>query len=834
MSTQHDDWRDDDLIEAPSGRPNIDMWGVVWRRKWLVVLGILVGSGMGYLYYAKAEKVYESVAELLIEDRRPQLPMTNRSDAELGSADLVRRDALATQMRVISSQKVIEDAVGVKRLDTLPSFARDSSALTTATIMDHLEVVMGGPDTARDANVLFVALRGADPADCKKALDAILESYDRFLATKYQESSVDALTLIQEAWKDLGEDREKLDAEYLKFLQDSPLVWRQKSGESIHEARLLEIDAERAKLDLNLVNRTSDLKALEGALEQGANREALTVAAYLGMPVGTRWFDSPQEEKVAQVEKQRDKLNELLFPLLLQEQLLRQDYGDDHPDVLAVRQQIEMTRQYFPDAQMTDEELNSLDLPDFISLYEQSLRQQIAELKYRESLLNEMFESERQQARQMLQVAMRDANYQAQIERNQEMHEAIAQRMKEIELLNAHADGGLITEVLSSPSEVAEPVEPKLFSVMAVAGVFGLMGGMALAYVVELADKSFRSPEEIRHRLGVPVVGHIPVLEIANGKASAVQEDEELARVDPIVCTLHRPKSRQAEAYRAVRTALYFSTRGGGHKVIQVTSPDPGDGKTTLAANLAVSIANSGKKTLLIDADFRRPRIHKIFGQDGGCGFSSVINGDAELPDAIQSTGIENLSIMPCGPKPSNPAELLTLPRVKELLDVLRDDFDFVMLDTPPVLVVTDPCAVAPRVDGVLMTIRISKNARPDAMRAAGVLSTLGANVLGVVVNGVGPRVAYGLGRGYSGYRYGGYKHYRYGSYGGESYADSSWHSGHGYGYGAYDAYYADDEPSPATARGNGSHDPFDEPIGAGADEAGVGRRGLFGWFRRS
>ena len=316
-------------------------------------------------------------------------------------------------------------------------------------------------------------------------------------------------------------------------------------------------------------------------------------------------------------------------------------------------------------------------------------------------------------------------------------------------------------------------------------------------------------------------------------KDAGVQEDEEAARVDPIVCTLHRPKSRQAEAYRAVRTALYFSIRGGGHKVIQVTSPDPGDGKTTLAANLAVSIADSGKKILLIDADFRRPRLHKIFAVDSDCGFSSVINGEAELPDAIQPTCVENLSVMPCGPKPSNPAELLTLPRVKELIDVLRDDFDFVILDTPPVLVVTDPCAVAPRVDGVLMTIRISKNARPDAVRAAGVLATLGANVLGIVVNGVGPRVVYGLGRGYSGYRYGGYKHYRYGTYGGEGYGDSSWHSGHGYGYGAYDAYYVEDEVSGSPSNGNGSQDDHEDAVTVGDGGPATGRRRLFGWFRR-
>jgi capsular exopolysaccharide synthesis family protein len=800
------------------------MWGLLWRRKWLVALGALVGLSMGYLYFARAEKIFESVAEILIEDRRPQLPTDNRNDFDNG-VEVVRRDALATQMRVIKSQTVIDDAIETDDLSSLPSFA-GASAL--ATIIKNLEAVKGGPDSERDANVLFIGLRGPDPKDCQQALKAILDSYDRFLKKEYKDVSLDTLTLISDAYRDLDQERATLDGKYRTFLENSPLVWRGDSGENIYEARILQIEAERADIQLRRAERTADLRALVKSADEGIDPDALAIAVYLGMPVGTRWFESPRDEAMAQIEKEQHRFNELVFPLLLQEQLLLQDYGVDHPKVQAVKQQIKMTQDLFPDLEARQQSLAESPPPDFVQLYVQSLKQQLDELGQREQILNELFETERANARNMLKVTLADAEFKAQIERNQKMFEALAQRMQEIELLRAYANGGLITKVLTAPGVSTDPVEPKLFSVMAIAGVLGLLAGFGLAYMVELADKSFRSPEEIRYRLGVPVVGHIPVLAPELDGSAVTSGDQASGRVDPIVCTLHRPKSRQAEAYRAVRTALYFSTRGGGHKVIQVTSPDPGDGKTTLAANLAVSIANSGKKILLIDADFRRPRIHRIFGQEAECGFSSVINGEAELPDAIQPTCVENLSIMPCGPKPSNPAELLTLPRVKELIDVLRDDYDFVMLDTPPVLVVTDPCAVAPRVDGVLLTIRISKNARPDAVRAAGVLSTLGAKVLGVVVNGVGPRVAYGLGRGYTGYRYGGYKHYRYGSYGGEGYGDASWHSGHGYGYGAYDAYYADDTPA-TTGNGNGTRS--DPEIAAAAGEGK--RRGMLGWFRR-
>jgi capsular exopolysaccharide synthesis family protein len=215
----------------------------------------------------------------------------------------------------------------------------------------------------------------------------------------------------------------------------------------------------------------------------------------------------------------------------------------------------------------------------------------------------------------------------------------------------------------------------------------------------------------------------------------------------------HRPSSVEAEAYRSVRTAVYFNTHGERRKIIQVTSPSMGDGKSTLIANLAVAIAQSGRSVILVDADLRRPRLHRVFGLPGRKGLAQVIEGDVELADTIRPSVVPNLSVLPCGTRPSNPAELLTLPRFADLLEELRDSYDFVLLDTPPLLAVSDPCIVAPRADGVLLTIRVSRNGRPAAERGRDLLSALRAQVFGVVVNGVGKQGAM------AGY---GYEHYHY------------------------------------------------------------------------
>jgi capsular exopolysaccharide synthesis family protein len=246
------------------------------------------------------------------------------------------------------------------------------------------------------------------------------------------------------------------------------------------------------------------------------------------------------------------------------------------------------------------------------------------------------------------------------------------------------------------------------------------------------------------------VVGYIPRL--SPQEETLRQIEAGTAQLDPLLFSYYQTKSMESEAYRGVRTALYFSTQGEGHKVIQVTSPNPGDGKSTLAANLAVSIAQSGKRTLLIDGDLRKPRVHKVFGIPAEVGLASVIVGEAEPGDAVQESAVPNLFLLPSGPIPPNPAELLTSQRFKELLALLREQYDFVIVDTPPLLAVTDPSVVAAQVDGVLLTIRRTKNDRPPAERARSILSTLGVNVIGVVINGADKRNdsgGYGYGYGY-------------------------------------------------------------------------------------
>jgi capsular exopolysaccharide synthesis family protein len=301
-----------------------------------------------------------------------------------------------------------------------------------------------------------------------------------------------------------------------------------------------------------------------------------------------------------------------------------------------------------------------------------------------------------------------------------------------------------------------------------------------LAILMDLADRSYRSPDEIVADLGKPILGHIPAMELQSLKKI-------VEAVDSSIIALHHSRGRIAEAFRSVRTCLFFSSRETELKVIQVTSPVPGDGKSTLSANLAVTMAQSGRRVLLLDADFRRPRQQKLFGIDAKIGMAQVLEGKAELEDATYVSCVANLSILPGGQHPSNPAELLSSSRFAELIEILREKYDIIVIDTPPVLAVSDPSVVAAIADGVVVTMRLRRNVRPLASRTFALLESVSANVLGVVVNGVSTEAAYG------GYGY---------SYSYNDYRDSYRYEGRSYGngrYGEYSAGYIEDKQNEAS-----------------------------------
>jgi polysaccharide biosynthesis transport protein len=730
MREQPDQIDPEPLESAPS-HSTLRPVQLAWKHKGLVSLGVVIGVVMGALYYVQAKPVYQSGAQVLVIKKRPEaLPMAG-NDARTP----VVEDYLATHQVLIKSPLIVSEAVREGKLGDLESFGGGQDA--TGKIIEALKITREVREN-QPTNILNITCRSPVSADCGVIVNAVIESYHKFLNRTYQNVSDDTARLITQARDILENKLSGTEDKYRKFRLDHPILWKNKEGVSVVQDRLQSIEAKRSGLLVRQSEIEGRIALFKKTIQEKRSREELL--AMVALSTG----------RLAAEAGKAPTAEDPLTALILQEQTLQEDYGPDYPQLKSVRKRIALLRG------QRDREGRSEDGPtaDPVKVHLSLLEREAEDARIGAEGLAKLLKNEQEEAKKLVNYENLDDSYRTEISRNQQLFESISKRLTEVNLLKDF--GGFECQSIS-PAVNGWKVAPKPIPIFVVAAFMGLLVGFGMAYLSEISDQSFRTPEEIRRHLGLPLIGHIPFFE---PKESAENAGPESPKINPILVAANRSKSREAEAYRVVRTSLFFSSRGGGHKVIQVTSPDVGDGKSTLAANLAVSIAQSGKAVLIIDCDFRRPRIHKLFDVKATRGLASVILGEAELADVIQASAVAGLSVLPCGPIPNNPAELLTQPRLKELLTHLREKYDFVVIDTPPLLAVTDPSVVAPHVDGIIMTVRISKNGRPHAQRAKEILATLGANVLGVVVNGIGRNAE---GYGYDKYHYGySYQSYEY------------------------------------------------------------------------
>ncbi|MGH8057964.1 MAG: CpsD/CapB family tyrosine-protein kinase, partial [Candidatus Entotheonellia bacterium] len=262
---------------------------------------------------------------------------------------------------------------------------------------------------------------------------------------------------------------------------------------------------------------------------------------------------------------------------------------------------------------------------------------------------------------------------------------------------------------------------------------------------------SLKSVDEVERVLGVPVFGTIPDFQPVVGPDTT-------ADVDPRLVVLCEPKSSAAEGYRTLRTNIQFAEPDKRIKTLVVTSPLASEGKTVSAANIAVVMSQLGQRTLLVDADQRRPTIHQLFHVPQEPGLSDVLIGAVSWREAVKATPVGDLFVLSCGRMPPNPAELLGSARMSQLLEEWGQEYDRILLDCPPMLAVTDPAMLASKCDKTLLVIRANQTPKEAAQRALGMLGTVHAAVMGIILNGIRVELGYGYRYGYSYYYY--HRHY--------------------------------------------------------------------------
>ena len=733
----------------------LDLIGFLRRRKSFVIVLGLLGVGVGYMMFQRQVPQYRSGSLVQVIHRNSD----PRVKSLLAEKDLTDADYVIKSPRTLGAAYKNH---GLSELASLRGLSEEDAVS-----------VIGGMLSTRNlsANVIELSATGGDPGDMRQIAQAASEEYVAAQRGNYKDASEELKELLTTAREEFLDKLKQAEQDYASFRENSRL---NTDGDNPFRARAKAAEAKVSSLELQKTELKAQLGQLEEAINRGGAREAVMLLVGKEASVNNASGAGSGVAELSALSDGSDSprtIAEALFPLMQKAALLELELGADHPKLKTIRMQIEMTRSHLQrmggmEAESRDSEAATtatpvIPPPDFLSVYLQSLREELLIIERQQKDLHVMAEQEDVKARELMQEEIEDSNRKNEMERLAKLFNETTMQISEIQV-NAGM-GGVIAQVLT-PARHGSLVYPVISKFLSMGGFLGAFAGLVLGYLVEVADRSFRKPEDIIREFGVPIVGHIPF--ITDDRLKTVPKN---AVIDKTAVSVHLPRSRPAEAYRAVRTAICFSAFGGTHRVIQVTSPAAGDGKSTLALNLAISLAKSGKRTILVEADFRRPRVHKLTGVSNSTGFVDVLRGEAELNDAIQDTEVSDFFVLPCGSRPKDPAELLIKAEFEQALEVLRDRYDYVIIDTPPVLAVTDPSGIAARVDGVLVCIRLSRHTRELGRRTFEQLRDVGATIAGVVINGVDERDAYGYGN----YRYSDYKYYynNY-KYGGAGYSN--------------------------------------------------------------
>jgi capsular exopolysaccharide synthesis family protein len=376
-----------------------------------------------------------------------------------------------------------------------------------------------------------------------------------------------------------------------------------------------------------------------------------------------------------------------------------------------------------------------------------SLRNQYKLALARERSLKASMENQKQESLELNKKAIQYRVLQRQAESSKHMYDLLIQRFKETSLVEEMKTGNI--RIIDQAQAPSSPFSPDVRRGVLLSVVLGLFLGVGLAFLLEYLDNTIKFPEEIKDHLGLSYIGMIPAFDVR----------EKLEGVDSQLITMHSANSPPSEAFRAVRTGILFSLPDVNIQILWVGSSAPGEGKTLSTANLAVTMAQAGSRTLVIDCDLRRPNMHNLFGTEKETGLTSIVSGSVEPREAIVETGIENLAFLPGGPKPPNPSEVLGSNRMIKLLERLRTKYDRIILDTPPVSAVTDAVVLAPRADGCLLVVRGGVTPRKVVQSAIEKLRMVDARMIGAVMNAVDVKRA---GYYYHKYHYY-YEHYGYG-----------------------------------------------------------------------
>ena len=711
----------------------------ILKRRWVVLTCILVVFSTVAIGTLKKQPIYEGKVLVEINPEQPNV-LNFREVLQISSIDV--DSYRETQYRVLQSRTLADRVVQGLQLYRIPEFYRyprlfglyvsdpeqlpsnsesdspDREAEYYRNSIDHfIDSVDVRP--VRRSNLVEVAFYSEDPKLASRIANQLAQDYIlQNLQVKWDET-IKASDWLQTQLVSLKAKLEKSEDSLQTYAQANSILFVEEK-KNLATERLGQLQEQYTKAQAERFQKESLYGLVQGGQVQDlpgflSNRLVQDLAV-----------------RLSELDREYSQLTATVKP--------------DYPKAVALKKQLD-TIQATLDRQKSALAQNVID-------------------EYKAAVANETFLAQalEQQKNEVNSIAEKSIQYnilKREVDTSKQLYDGLLQRLKE-----AQVSAGLKASNIRvvDGAEVPDiPVRPRVLLNMALGLVLGLAIGVGLAFLQEYLDNTIKTPDQIESSLRLPALGVLPAFAREVAGATGEENDEALTSAikDGPTAPAIQASSATMEAFRSLRTSILLSA-SPVPKTILITSAMPGEGKTTTTVNLGAALASLGSRILIVDCDMRRPACHRSAGVPNKPGFVQCLTGHVELAEAILPVpGVAGLSVIPCGPIPPNPAEVLSSPVTAELLQRLRGEFDFVLVDSPPLLSVADSRILATATDAVVLVVRAYSTPYEAVRRARTLLYGAGARILGVALNDVDVRR--------DGYAYNHY--YRYGY-------------GYGYGYG--------------------------------------------------
>ncbi|MGE5294711.1 MAG: GumC family protein [Solirubrobacterales bacterium] len=671
------------------GNMGESLFQTLWRGKWLILFSAVVALAGSFAYLRKATPMYQSTSQILVDKPSPQV----RSDVPVPVGSTLG-NYLATQASMITSPEIVSAALRDPNVLTLPTFADPN----------YVRDLVGtlAADVSKKADIIQIRASSTHPQDAAQIVNAVVRAYVRWHEANRQLSTADLL-------KDLNRQLEQRMNE-LNRKRQSRILFEQRNPQVVERARS---GPASSKLDL----LKQDLVVAQmNAIQQTSYYERLVQLAPEPNQFRQYVYGQLASLLTATDDGERGRVTEALSRTRLQLEELA---------AVGTAQRAQVTMLQNRERQLTQRRAD-LD-KEFVERCLTVAKAVKEDALAREQLLTKMYDAELEKVQS---VTLQDSEYAFIISECQTLENLYNSLLTQINSLDPDAQTeGLRVYVMAKAVPATVPFSPQRRRTMMMGLILGLMAGAGLSFVRDRRDQRVRSADEISSLLGVPILGAVPSV---SRRAPAHGRQLQVAS-----------NARQWEACRAIRTTLLYGVPQERSRTILVTSPGSSEGKTTLVNSLAVVMAQAGQRTLIVDADLRKSTQGRYSSGNGSdVGLTDILTGTAALEQAIRATETDGLNVLASGQSAPNPAELLNSRAFAALLEQLQGQYDRILIDSPPVAMVTDAQILATLCGSTLLVLRAEKSSRILTQRARDALLAVGVRVTGAVVTDVPPKAS--------------------------------------------------------------------------------------------